>query len=221
MSASAPSQTVFSIGYDFHVGNGTSGADSGNVWGITNYKDNTRNQSFTYVLAEPAYLGPERRDKLRRAGAALIALILAIVSLSSCAGCAPRSASSSASTASATSSPTRAELDQAPSRRCATTSRRSRTRLDGRLAGAEERLDGAIAYRALVRYDAYNELSGHQSMSIALLDARARASCSRGSTTATRRGCTPSRCATGEAELELSPEEAEAVAAGARPASAP
>ncbi len=48
MSASAPSQTVFSIGYDFHVGNGTSGADNGNVWGITNYKDNTRNQSFTY-----------------------------------------------------------------------------------------------------------------------------------------------------------------------------
>jgi len=48
MSASAPSQTVFSIGYDFHVGNGTTGADNGNVWGITNYKDNSRNQSFTY-----------------------------------------------------------------------------------------------------------------------------------------------------------------------------
>jgi RHS repeat-associated protein len=50
MSASAPSQTVFSIGYDFHVGNGTSGTNNGNVWGITNYKDNTRNQSFTYDL---------------------------------------------------------------------------------------------------------------------------------------------------------------------------
>jgi RHS repeat-associated protein len=48
MSASAPSQTVFSIGYDFHVGNGVTGADNGNVWGITNYKDNSRNQSFTY-----------------------------------------------------------------------------------------------------------------------------------------------------------------------------
>ncbi len=48
MSASAPSQTVFSIGYDFHVGNGTTGSDNGNVWGITNYKDNSRNQSFTY-----------------------------------------------------------------------------------------------------------------------------------------------------------------------------
>ena len=39
------------------------------------------------------------------------------------------------------------------------------------MASAEERLDGAIAYRALVRYDAYGELSGHQSASLALLDA--------------------------------------------------
>ena len=44
-------------------------------------------------------------------------------------------------------------------------------RLDARMGAAEERLDGAIAYRALVRYDAYGELSGHQSTSIALLDA--------------------------------------------------
>jgi len=44
-------------------------------------------------------------------------------------------------------------------------------RLDARMATAEERLDGAIAYRALVRYDAYGELSGHQSNTIALLDA--------------------------------------------------
>ena len=40
-----------------------------------------------------------------------------------------------------------------------------------RMAAAEDRLDGAIAYRALVRYDAYNEMSGHQSTTIALLDA--------------------------------------------------
>jgi RHS repeat-associated protein len=44
MSAAAPSQTVFSIGYDFHLSNG----NNGNVFGITNYKDNSRNQSFTY-----------------------------------------------------------------------------------------------------------------------------------------------------------------------------
>ena len=46
------------------------------------------------------------------------------------------------------------------------------TRLEARLGGAEARLDGAIAYRSIVRYDAYNEMSGRQSTSIALLDAR-------------------------------------------------
>jgi Protein of unknown function (DUF4446) len=44
-------------------------------------------------------------------------------------------------------------------------------RLDTRMGAAERRLDGAIAHRALVRYDAYGELSGHQSTSLALLDA--------------------------------------------------
>jgi RHS repeat-associated protein len=50
MSASTPSQTVFSIGYDFHAGNGTagSGRDNGNVYGIYNYRDRNRDQSFTY-----------------------------------------------------------------------------------------------------------------------------------------------------------------------------
>src|SRR5579864_1802253 len=52
MSANGPSQTVFSIGYDFHSGTGTagSGADNGNVFGITNYKDQNRKQTFTYDL---------------------------------------------------------------------------------------------------------------------------------------------------------------------------
>jgi len=44
-------------------------------------------------------------------------------------------------------------------------------RLDTRLANVESALRGRLAHRALVRYDAYNELSGHQSLSIALLDA--------------------------------------------------
>ena len=56
-------------------------------------------------------------------------------------------------------------------RRCTSGWRRSAARLEGRMADAEHRLDGAIAYRALVRYDAYGELSGHQSASLALLDA--------------------------------------------------
>jgi RHS repeat-associated protein len=50
MSATAPSQTIYSIGYDFHAGNGTAGtgSDNGNVSGIYNYRDRNRDQSFTY-----------------------------------------------------------------------------------------------------------------------------------------------------------------------------
>jgi Protein of unknown function (DUF4446) len=84
-------------------------------------------------------------------------------------------------------------------------------RLDERLSAVEAALRGTIAHRALVRYDAYNELSGRQSVSIALLDdeqsgiilscihhrdqARVYAKHMQG----------------GQPELELSPEEAEAV----------
>nr|WP_246344646.1 DUF4446 family protein [Conexibacter arvalis] len=45
-------------------------------------------------------------------------------------------------------------------------------RLHERMGSAEERLDGAISHSALVRYDAYGEMTGHQSTSIALLDAQ-------------------------------------------------
>jgi hypothetical protein len=84
-------------------------------------------------------------------------------------------------------------------------------RLDARLLAVETALRGTFAHRALVRYDAYNELSGRQSVSIALLDdeqsgiilscihhrdqARVYAKHMQG----------------GQPELELSPEEAEAV----------
>jgi hypothetical protein len=44
MSAVSPSQTVFSIGYDFHWQN----SDNGNVFAITNYRDANRNQTFAY-----------------------------------------------------------------------------------------------------------------------------------------------------------------------------
>jgi hypothetical protein len=84
-------------------------------------------------------------------------------------------------------------------------------RLEERMATAEQRLDGAVAYRALVRYDAYGEMSGRQSTSIALLDA-------------TRSGVVLSsihhrdqarmyakQVNGGRGELELSPEESEAI----------
>jgi Protein of unknown function (DUF4446) len=84
-------------------------------------------------------------------------------------------------------------------------------RMHDRMEAAERRLDGAVAYRSLVRYDAYGEMSGRQSTSIALLDA-------------TRSGIVLSsihhrdqarlyakQVYEGRAELELSPEEEDAL----------
>ena len=84
-------------------------------------------------------------------------------------------------------------------------------RLDARMSEAEGRLDGAIAYRALVRYDAYGELSGHQSTSLALLDAghSGVVLSSIANRETARLYC--KQVHAGEGELELSPEEAEAV----------
>ncbi len=45
-------------------------------------------------------------------------------------------------------------------------------RLAGRLDAAEERLDAAVSKTAVIRYDAFNETSGRQSSTIALLDDR-------------------------------------------------
>lgn len=84
--------------------------------------------------------------------------------------------------------------------------------LEQRMGSAEERIDGCVAHTALVRYDAYNEMSGQQSSSVALLDAH-------------RSGVVVSSIAhrdqarvyvkqvhEGQSELELSPEEQEAIA---------
>ena len=43
-------------------------------------------------------------------------------------------------------------------------------RLEQRSEVTDRRIDGCIAYRALVRYDAYGEMSGAQSSSFAILD---------------------------------------------------
>jgi hypothetical protein len=94
-------------------------------------------------------------------------------------------------------------------------------RLDGRLAGVELTLRGAIAHRALVRYDAYNELSGRQSLSIALLDEEQSGivlSCIHHRDQARVYG---KQVRGGRGELELSPEEAEAVRLALAPAAAP
>jgi hypothetical protein len=84
-------------------------------------------------------------------------------------------------------------------------------RLDERMAAAERRLDGAIAYRALVRYDAYNELSGHQSTSLALLDAERNGVVLSCITNRESARLYSKVVKEGRGEHELSPEEDEAI----------
>lgn len=84
-------------------------------------------------------------------------------------------------------------------------------RLDGRMQAVEDGLMSAVAHRALVRYDAYGELAGKQSISLALLDGRRNgvvlSSIAHRDTA--RLYCKP--IAGGQGEQPLSPEEQEAV----------
>lgn len=90
------------------------------------------------------------------------------------------------------------------------------TRLDARVTHAETRLDGAIAHRGLVRYDAYGEMSGRQSTSLALLDTH-----QSGVVLSTIHHRDHARLYAkqvhrGKSDLELSPEEIEAIALALR-----
>jgi hypothetical protein len=84
-------------------------------------------------------------------------------------------------------------------------------RLDGRLGTAEVRLDGTIAHRGLVRFDAYNEMSGQQSVSIALLDAMQSGIILTSIHHRDQARLYVKHMASGEPEYPLSPEEVEAV----------
>jgi hypothetical protein len=91
---------------------------------------------------------------------------------------------------------------------------------DERLASVESALRSTFAHRALVRYDAYNELSGHQSVSIALLDDEQSGIVLSCITHRDQARVYAKAVVAGQGELELSPEEAEAVAAALAPARA-
>jgi hypothetical protein len=84
-------------------------------------------------------------------------------------------------------------------------------RLDGRLGTAEARLDGTIAYRGLVRFDAYNEMSGQQSVAIALLDAAQSGIVLSSIHHRDQARLYVKHLIAGEPEYPLSPEEVEAV----------
>jgi hypothetical protein len=84
-------------------------------------------------------------------------------------------------------------------------------RLDGRLATVEGRLDGAIQFRGLVRFDAYNEMSGQQSVAIALLDAEQSGIVMSSIHHRDQARLYVKHVVGGEPEYPLSPEEVEAV----------
>jgi hypothetical protein len=84
-------------------------------------------------------------------------------------------------------------------------------RLEARVSHAERRLDGTVAYRSLVRYDAYGEMSGRQSTSIALLDANQSGVVISSILHREHARLYAKQVTNGKPELELSPEEQEAV----------
>ena len=84
-------------------------------------------------------------------------------------------------------------------------------RLDGRLEVVERRLDGAIAHCGLIRYDAYNEMSGRQSTSIALLDSSRSGVVLSSIHHRDQARLYAKQVSEGKGELKLSPEEEEAL----------
>ncbi len=84
-------------------------------------------------------------------------------------------------------------------------------RLDGRLSVAEQRLDGAISHCGLIRYDAYNEMSGRQSTTIALLDSSRSGVVLSSIHHRDQARLYAKQISEGSAELRLSPEEEEAL----------
>jgi hypothetical protein len=84
-------------------------------------------------------------------------------------------------------------------------------RLDQRMATAEQRLDGAICHSSLVRYDAYGEMSGRQSTSIALLDSERTGVVLSSIHHREQARIYVKQVHQGQGELELSPEEDEAI----------
>ncbi len=90
------------------------------------------------------------------------------------------------------------------------------------LAGVDRRLDGAISRASLVRYDAYGDLSGRQSSTLALLDTHRSGVVISSILHREQARVYVKQIHEGESELELSPEEQEAIdqALAAEPAGA-
>jgi hypothetical protein len=86
-------------------------------------------------------------------------------------------------------------------------------RLEERMSTAEQRIDGCVAYTSLVRYDAWGEMSGQQSSTMALLDARRTGVVVSSIHHRDQARVYVKQVRDGESEVELSPEEHEAIEA--------
>jgi hypothetical protein len=87
------------------------------------------------------------------------------------------------------------------------------TRLEERMGTAEQRIDGCVAYTSLVRYDAMGELSGQQSSTMALLDSHRTGVVVSSILHRDQARVYVKQVRDGESELELSPEELQAIEA--------
>ena len=85
------------------------------------------------------------------------------------------------------------------------------TRLEERMGTAEQRIDGCVAYTSLVRYDAMGELSGQQSSTMALLDAHRTGVVVSSILHRDQARVYVKQVREGASELELSPEEHQAI----------
>lgn len=89
--------------------------------------------------------------------------------------------------------------------------------IERRIADAERRLEHSISRSAVVRYDAYNEMSGRQSSSIALLDDTGTGIVMSSILHRDQARLYVKGVENGQSDFELSPEELEAIQT-ARPA---
>ena len=86
-------------------------------------------------------------------------------------------------------------------------------RLEERTQHAERRIDGCVAHTSLVRYDAYDEMSGQQSSSLALLDVHGTGVVVSSILHRDQARFYVKQVREGVSEMPLSPEEEEAIAA--------
>ena len=87
------------------------------------------------------------------------------------------------------------------------------SRLEQRSQATDRRIDDCIAYRALVRYDAYGEMSGAQSSSYAMLDEHRSGIVFSSIMHRDQARVYVKEVHNGESQIELSPEERQAIEA--------